>query len=119
MKHRLEIISGEGRGKELGFPTLNFKVTEDFSYQFGVYAGWVTLGDERYPAAIHYGPIPVFGEYFPALEAHVIDQVLTGEFKEAELEIDEYIRDVKSVKAKELIKQITEDVKKIKKILEV
>ena len=68
---RGEVVPGDGRGRELGFPTANLVPAEDIVCPgHGVYAGWA---DGR-PAAISVGVRPTFhtgrGEL---IEAYVID----------------------------------------------
>ena len=46
----------------MGFPTINLAIPKGFSVENGVYAVKVRLGAELYNGALHYGPIPVFGE---------------------------------------------------------
>ena len=41
-----KIIPGRGRGKQLGFPTLNLQIPRQVIPAEGVYAGWVSLGDD-------------------------------------------------------------------------
>lgn len=67
MKH----ISGHGRGRGLGAPTLN--LMGDPGFEQGVYALWVEALGLRCRAVAHYGGRPTFGESDPVLEVHVID----------------------------------------------
>jgi riboflavin kinase/FMN adenylyltransferase len=39
-----EVVSGRGRGEQLGFPTANLRPTDQLLPADGVYAGWVSLG---------------------------------------------------------------------------
>ncbi|MCD4761210.1 riboflavin kinase, partial [bacterium] len=63
------IISGAGRGKRIGFPTLNFVVPKRLEHSYGIYCGWVIVEGNKYKAAFHYGPIPTFAEKQQSLEA--------------------------------------------------
>ncbi|WP_010524033.1 bifunctional riboflavin kinase/FAD synthetase [Nesterenkonia sp. F] len=71
-----EVVHGEARGRELGFPTANLSSTsEGMVPADGVYAGWLT--DERgrrWPAAISVGSNPTFDGYQRVVESHVIDR---------------------------------------------
>ncbi len=70
-----ERVPGKGRGKRLGFPTINLRIPAGLGLEHGIYACWVQMGERAYPAALHYGPVPVFGEEEPSLEVHLLDSV--------------------------------------------
>lgn len=67
---------GAGRGAGLGFPTANLGQIAVLLPAAGVYAGRAFVADEAgsqaWPAAIHLGPIPTFGEQGLKLEVHLI-----------------------------------------------
>lgn len=66
-------VRGSGRGRHMGIPTINLHlqdIPEDM--REGVYAAWVTMGNHRYAAALHYGPRPVHGDT-PSCEVHLLD----------------------------------------------
>lgn len=77
-----KIIQGKGRGKKLGFPTLNMQKPIQVIPAEGVYAGFVSLGKsesnvccaaENRPAVFSIGQAGTFGDDFPLLiEAHVL-----------------------------------------------
>jgi riboflavin kinase/FMN adenylyltransferase len=69
------VISGERRGRELGFPTANLACPPELALPAdGVYAGWLIDGDaEPMPAAISIGTNPTFAENLSRrVEAYVI-----------------------------------------------
>ncbi len=74
--HRLDgiVIRGDGRGRQLGYPTANVH-TEPYAAvpADGVYAGRVVLGDRRMPAAISVGTKPTFEGRERAVEPYVLD----------------------------------------------
>jgi riboflavin kinase/FMN adenylyltransferase len=80
------IVSGRGRGRELGFPTLNLATPNQVIPAEGVYAGFVAIAEdpaslpprsERRPAVFSIGQIRTFEEEHPLLiEAHVLDETL-------------------------------------------
>ena len=80
--HRVEgiVVSGNKRGRELGFPTANLAAPDHTAVPAdGVYAGWVvrhpyTSGQERYPAAISIGTNPQFEGLERRIEAYVLDR---------------------------------------------
>lgn len=72
-----EVVVGDQRGRELGFPTANLATTALAVPADGVYAGRLTRLDtgERFPAAISVGTNPTFaGERERRVEAHVLDR---------------------------------------------
>ena len=74
-----EVVRGDQRGRELGFPTANVPVDEQAVPADGVYAGRLRRLDEpdaeSMPAAISVGTNPTFaGERDRRVEAYVIDR---------------------------------------------
>ena len=77
--HRLDgiVVRGEARGREIGYPTANLgNIDNQCIPADSVYAGWLTVGINRWPAAISIGTNPTFeGERARQVEAYAIDQV--------------------------------------------
>ncbi|MFA6024507.1 MAG: riboflavin kinase [Candidatus Gracilibacteria bacterium] len=72
MKLTGKIVHGQGRGKALGFPTLN--IEGDFvDLEQGVYAVWVDFGQGRFRGAMNYGPQPTFEGMQTRAEVFVLD----------------------------------------------
>jgi len=72
-----EVIEGDRRGRELGFPTANVPVRELAVPADGVYAGWLRVLEdgEPQPAAISVGTNPTFdGVRDRRVEAYVLDR---------------------------------------------
>jgi riboflavin kinase/FMN adenylyltransferase len=64
------VVRGDGRGRELGFPTANLDVPADLLVPpDGVYAGW--SGGRR--AAVSIGTNPHFDGVERRVEAHLLD----------------------------------------------
>ncbi|HEY3293217.1 MAG TPA: bifunctional riboflavin kinase/FAD synthetase [Candidatus Nanopelagicaceae bacterium] len=77
--HRLEgiVVHGEKRGREIGYPTANLGYSTSFNTvpSDGVYAGWLEVEGDRWPAAISIGTNPTFaGERSTQVEAYALDQ---------------------------------------------
>jgi len=76
--HRLsgEVIYGDQRGRELGFPTANLSVAHGLIIPAdGVYSGLLTTNDEVLPAAISIGTNPTFADVVTRrVEAYVLDR---------------------------------------------
>jgi riboflavin kinase/FMN adenylyltransferase len=77
--HRLDgiVVHGEKRGREIGYPTANLGNIDGQTIPAdGVYAGWLTVGIDRWPAAISIGTNPTFeGVRGRQVEAYAIDQI--------------------------------------------
>ncbi|GAA0230779.1 bifunctional riboflavin kinase/FAD synthetase [Saccharothrix mutabilis subsp. mutabilis] len=75
--HRLEgiVVRGDGRGKELGFPTANLSTTRFAAVPAdGVYACWFVHSDgRRLKAAVSVGTNPTFSGRERRVEAFVLD----------------------------------------------
>ena len=77
--HRLDgiVVHGEKRGREIGYPTANLGNIDGQTIPAdGVYAGWLAVGIDRWPAAISIGTNPTFeGVRGRQVEAYALDQV--------------------------------------------
>jgi len=71
------VIHGEKRGREIGYPTANIGLTSLATIPAdGVYAGWLSVGANRWPAAISIETNPTFpGVRGRQVEAYALDQV--------------------------------------------
>jgi riboflavin kinase/FMN adenylyltransferase len=68
------VRTGDGRGKDLGFPTANVPVDETYAVPpDGIYAGFVVVDGERHQAAISVGTNPTFGGIERRVESFVLD----------------------------------------------
>jgi riboflavin kinase/FMN adenylyltransferase len=76
--HRLDgiVVHGEKRGREIGYPTANIgKIDGQTIPADGIYAGWLTVGINYWPAAISIGTNPTFeGDRGRQVEAYALDQ---------------------------------------------
>lgn len=70
------VIHGEKRGRQIGYPTANIGLTNSATIPAdGVYAGWLSVGNERWPAAISIGTNPTFpGVRGRQVEAYALDK---------------------------------------------
>lgn len=70
------VIHGEKRGRQIGYPTANVQVGTNATIPSdGVYAGWLTVGTHRWPAAISIGTNPTFdGVRGRQVEAYALDE---------------------------------------------
>ncbi len=108
------VVHGAGRGRNLGYPTINIATPSDRQLpKDGIYAMRVALGDEVLPAAANLGVRPTFEEAGPrVLEAYLLDgehAPLYG--REVEARFVKRIRDEERFTSIEaLVAQIAKDV---------
>jgi riboflavin kinase/FMN adenylyltransferase len=83
---RGRVGKGAGRGKGLGFPTLNVALDPGQDVRHGIYAMRVENGGRSYHAAGYVGTSPTFGDSAPVLEAYLLD--FTGDLYGEEVEVE-------------------------------
>jgi riboflavin kinase/FMN adenylyltransferase len=106
---------GAERGRTLGFPTANLGQIETLLPGAGVYAGRAQVGGECFPAAIHVGDNPTFGDGTVKVEAHLLD--FEGDLYGIPLEVDLFDRvraTMRFVSPEELIRQVRVDLTQIR-----
>ena len=111
---------GQGRGRELGFPTANLKIdSAALELSRGVYLGLVMWeGPPAFNALINFGLRPTFGEKEMSLELHIMD--FSGDLygKTLDVNIKTRLRDEQRFDGrKELIQQIQADIKQARMFL--
>jgi riboflavin kinase/FMN adenylyltransferase len=115
-----KVVSGYGRGTGLGFPTANIEVTSDHALPpDGVYTSWAHINGNAYQAMTNIGKNPTFGLNQRTVEAYLINY--HGDLYGAELQLDIVARlrgEKKFKNSDELKKQVAEDIRKGKKILD-
>jgi riboflavin kinase/FMN adenylyltransferase len=67
------VVSGAGRGRQLGFPTANLATRKELLPRDGVYAVRVRYGRRRYDAVVNIGRRPTFAAGEPTIEIHLLD----------------------------------------------
>src|SRR6201991_1518558 len=68
-----EVIHGEKRGRELGYPTANIRLDNNCALRHGIYAVRVGRGDERIDGVASFGRRPTFDNGAPLLEIFLFD----------------------------------------------
>ena len=122
--HRLDgvVVHGEKRGREIGYPTANLGNIDGQTIPAdGVYAGWLTVGINFWPAAISIGTNPTFeGERGRQVEAYALDQAgLELYDKNASIEFGWYLRPtLKFDGLDELLVQMKKDCEKARELTE-
>ncbi len=122
--HRIEgeVIGGEQRGRELGYPTANMSIAGLHPPKFGVYAVKVDVLDGphvgTYDGAASIGTRPMFGENLPNCETFLFD--FKGDLYGSTLSVAlvDYLRpELKFEGVDTLIKQMDADCEQARKIL--
>ncbi len=105
-------IKGKGRGKKLGYPTINFSVPEEkLKPKPGVYIIEAKIKNKKYKGLMYYGSRPTFNEKEKIFELYLFD--FKGNIKEKKLKVflHKFIReDMKFENEGELVKQIEKDI---------
>ena len=114
-------IKGKGRGKTIGYPTINLAIPHDFVYPEGIYAVCVVIDNKKYQGALHWGAVPTFFETENSLEVYIINVkgvvFPTPYTRKVEVAIVKKIRAVKKFSSVEkLTEQMTSDIATIKNI---
>jgi riboflavin kinase/FMN adenylyltransferase len=69
------VVHGDARGRQLGYPTANLALQHHTCIPGdGVYAGWLSVAGERWPAAISVGTNPTFDGLERRVEAYALDR---------------------------------------------
>jgi riboflavin kinase/FMN adenylyltransferase len=108
-----EVVHGEKRGRQIGFPTANIHVWEEQVLPAnGVYASWARLGDEQFMAATNVGIRPHFeGGMNITVEPYILDFDRDIYGQQLEVTFETRLRpEAKFNSLQELIDQIGRDV---------
>lgn len=122
--HRLDgvVVHGEKRGREIGYPTANLGNIEGQTIPAdGVYAGWLTVGINFWPAAISIGTNPTFeGVRGRQVEAYALDQEGLELYDEnASIEFGWFLRPtLKFDSLDALLQQMKQDCQKARELTE-
>jgi riboflavin kinase/FMN adenylyltransferase len=68
-----EVVHGEKRGRDLGYPTANIRLDNNCGLKHGIYAVRVGRGAERFDGVASYGRRPTFDNGAPLLEVFLFD----------------------------------------------
>ena len=68
-----EVIKGDQRGRQIGFPTANISMEGWIEPLFGVYAVNINVDGLFYRGVANLGVRPTFGKSSPILEVHLFD----------------------------------------------
>jgi riboflavin kinase/FMN adenylyltransferase len=68
-----EVIHGDKRGRELGFPTANLKLSPACGLKHGIYAVRIDVSGKRHDGVASFGRRPMFDDGAPLLEVFLFD----------------------------------------------
>ncbi len=115
------VIHGDGRGKQLGFPTANLQFWEEQLLPAGgVYATWAWVNGIRYPSVTNLGYRPTFDQNSPRphLETHLLDFQQNLYHQTVELEFVQHLRsEIRFGSVDALIQQVNQDKKTAEEVL--
>ena len=104
------VVTGKGRGKILGFPTLNLDYDGYFLPKAGVYATRVKIRGVWYPAMTNVGDNPTFHEQTVTLETHALGYSGIAYEETVTLEFLAFLRDeIRFDSPEALIRQMETD----------
>jgi len=114
-----EVLTGDGRGRQLGIPTANLAVVEGLATPpLGVYAGRARVRDAWYLAATNIGVNPTFGGDQVRIETYVLDFDADIYGEQIRVEFHERLRDEERFEnVADLVAQIHDDIARTRKLL--
>lgn len=118
MRFTARVITGAGRGKGLGVPTLNLDLLDiPSNLQDGVFACRAWIQGKEYPATMHNGPRPTF-DNSRSCEVHFIDQTISPPPVSVEVDVVQFLREVSRFPSGEALSaQMREDIRNARDIL--
>src|SRR5882757_9188011 len=105
-----EVIHGEKRGRDLGYPTANMNLDRNCGLKHGIYAVRVGRGSQRFDAIASFGRRPTFDNGAPLLEIFLFD--FKGDLYGESLDIAfiDFIREeLKFSSVEALVRQMDDD----------
>src|SRR5439155_10390414 len=105
-----EVVRGDQRGRELGYPTANLQLDPDCGLAHGIYAVRVGLAGRRYDGVASFGRRPMFDQGIVLLEVFVFD--FSGDLygKSIDVAFIDWVRpECKFDTVQELVRRMDED----------
>ena len=113
-----EVLPGRRLGRELGFPTANLAVPDDWCCADGVYRSRVTVGRQSYDAMSNLGCNPSVGGCRRRLETHIFGYAGSLYGERITVELLEKIRDERTFgSVEELRRQLEADRETIERLM--
>src|ERR1700759_821462 len=105
-----EVIHGEKRGRELGYPTANIRLDNNCGLRHGIYAVRIGRGAERFDGGASFGRRPTFDNGAPLLEIFLFDFKSDLYGQKLDVAFIGFIRDeLKFSSVEALVKQMDDD----------
>lgn len=115
------VVRGDGRGRQLGFPTANLDVWDErVMPQTGIYATWTWIEGVRYESVANLGVRPTFENQpsSPLLEVYILDWDRDLYGQEIQVEFVERLRpEERFPTVNALVEQMHKDVQAAKEVL--
>ncbi len=115
-----KVVYGDGRGKDIGFPTVNLELLEKYiMIKKGVYSVYINYYGNKYKGVMNVGHKPTFNDKSNIItyEIHIIDFNKDIYDEILEVELVDFIREEKKYNSvKELKNQIINDILKAEQI---
>lgn len=119
-------IAGRGRGRKLGYPTLNMATeTHKLLPPHGVYASRVEVGHRYLQGMLYVGTRPTFGETGRSVETYLFDYDsseewagLREESQRFHIYVERFVRpDIRFRSPRQLVEQLKKDEKDTRRLL--
>jgi riboflavin kinase / FMN adenylyltransferase len=113
-----EVIHGDKRGRELGFPTANLALDPACGLRHGIYAVRVAVGGKRYDAVASFGRRPTFDNGRVLLEVFLFD--FSGDLYGETIDVAfiAWLRDERAfASVDDLVRQMQEDSRQARQAL--
>ena len=113
-----EVVHGDKRGRELGFPTANLRLDPACGLRHGIYAVRVRIGNKTHDGVANFGRRPMFDVGTVLLEVFLFD--FTGDLYGQRIDVAfiDYIRhELKLDSIDELIRRMVEDASIARRVL--
>jgi len=105
-----EVVHGDKRGRELGYPTANLRLDPACGLKHGIYAVRVGVGEHRYDGVASFGRRPMFDQGTVLLEVFLFD--FSGDLYGEVIDVAfiDWIRpELKFDSVEDLVRRINED----------
>jgi riboflavin kinase/FMN adenylyltransferase len=113
-----EVVSGDGRGRTIGFPTANLALSQPYAIpKNGVYLVSVFRGEQAVPGVMNIGFRPTFRDPDPrlTLEIHLLDVEENLYGQTLRVQFLRFLRDeMRFASVDDLVRQIREDIRQAK-----
>ena len=113
------VVHGEKRGRKLGYPTANLKISSKImTPQNGIYATFAYINNKKFMSATSIGTNPTFKDNNKTIETYILnfDNDIYGQTINIEF-IKKLRNEIKFSSAENLVSQMDLDIIKIEKIL--